>query len=245
MNPVKLTVVGCGDALGNAGRMNTCYHAQSGNVQFLIDCGATSLPAMQRQGIKPQELDAIVLSHFHGDHYGGLPFLLLHLVNYGQQKPLTVFSPPGCKQKLEQLLLLLYPGLDVFGKIDISFISYQPLRVMHGPHFSVEAFPVIHTPETLPHALRITFQNKIIAFSGDTGWTDELIAVASGADLFICECNFYQTRATGHINYLDLKQQNHRLTAKQILLTHFDREMLDRLDDVELPCAEDGKVIDV
>ena len=73
---MQLRFVGCGDAFGSGGRSNTCFHITGERVNFLIDCGASSLPALQRQAIARDAIDLVLITHFHGDHFGGLPFLL-------------------------------------------------------------------------------------------------------------------------------------------------------------------------
>ena len=74
---MQLRFVGCGDALGSGGRSHTCFHVTGKSANFLIDCGASSLPALKRLEIISDEIDLILITHFHGDHFGGLPFLLL------------------------------------------------------------------------------------------------------------------------------------------------------------------------
>ena len=76
--PMKLTVVGCGDAFGSGGRLQTCYHVELGDHRFLIDCGATSIIGLNRCGIDPNGIATIFISHLHGDHFAGLVWWLLH-----------------------------------------------------------------------------------------------------------------------------------------------------------------------
>jgi len=74
---MQVRFVGCGDALGSGGRFNTCFHITGARINFLIDCGASTLPSLKRLGIARDGIDLILITHFHGDHFGGLPFLLL------------------------------------------------------------------------------------------------------------------------------------------------------------------------
>ena len=243
METISLKVIGCGDAFGSGGQINTCFYVKGSRVELLIDCGATTLPALKKYGINTKQIDLIILSHFHGDHYGGLPFLLLDLDAYGQEKPLTIVSPPGCRERLKTLLNLLYPGSALLEKLTVDFIDYYPYKTVNSHHVTVNAFPVIHTPEALPHGFRINIQGMVISYSGDTGWTDTLIDLAADADLFICECNFFSKQMKGHMNYGVLNQNLHRLKAKKILLTHFGDEMLNNLGQVELDYAREGQII--
>ena len=68
---MKLTIAGCGDAFGSGGRLNTCFHLETAKATLLVDCGASAMPALKAQRLDPNGIDAIVLSHLHGDHFGG------------------------------------------------------------------------------------------------------------------------------------------------------------------------------
>lgn len=237
---MKLTVIGCGDAFGSGGRLNTCFYIRSENTGLLIDCGATSLPGLKLRGIEVEDIDAIVLSHFHGDHYGGVPFLLLDAMSRGRTKKISIISPPGGKERISALLDLLYPGTVVLPKLNIAFIEYTSTEDLNWDGLSLRAYPVIHSEAALPHGLRIKLNDKIICYSGDTSWTDVLFPLSDGADLFICECNFYDTVVKGHISYMELEPKLPQFNCKKILLTHFDTEMLEKMADLNVACAADG-----
>lgn len=237
---MKLKIIGCGDAFGSGGRLNTCFYVDAGSIKLLIDCGASSLPGLKHHGVPVSDIDAIVISHFHGDHYGGVPFLLLDAAIHGRKKKLSIISPPGGKQKISALLELLYPGTPVLEKLELEFLEYQSNEVLETENFSVQAFPVIHSEQALPHGLRLAIAGTVISYSGDTSWTDVLLPLSDQADLFICECNFFSTKAKGHLSYLELEKKLTGFTCKRLLLTHFDQEMLDRLGEVQVGWCRDG-----
>lgn len=245
MSVISFQVIGCGDAFGSGGQINTCFYVKGSSVQLLIDCGATTLPALKKYDISTAQIDLIILSHFHGDHYGGLPFLLLDLETYGQVKPLTIISPPGCRERVKTLLEMLYPGSAVLENLQVEFIDYFPDQTFYTHQISFNVFPVMHTPEALPHGIRIKIQGKVISYSGDTGWTDTLIDLSEDADLFICECNFFSKQVTGHLNYMQIQKNLPRLKHKKILLTHFGDEMFNNLQLVKLDYATEGQVIEL
>jgi ribonuclease BN (tRNA processing enzyme) len=87
---VTVTFAGSGDAFGSGGRFQACIHLRSAGPAgpVLLDCGATSLPALRRTGLDPQEIRAVFVSHLHGDHFGGLPFLILDGQFSGRTEPL-------------------------------------------------------------------------------------------------------------------------------------------------------------
>ena len=74
---MRVQFIGCGDAFGSGGRFNTCFHVEGIGANFLIDCGASSLIAMKQLPIDRTAIDLILLTHFHPDHFGGVPFSFL------------------------------------------------------------------------------------------------------------------------------------------------------------------------
>ncbi|WP_257670554.1 MBL fold metallo-hydrolase [Parapedobacter tibetensis] len=240
MSKVELTIIGCGDAFANGARMHTCFYIKASHCGLLLDCGASAVPGLKKYGVDSNDIDTIVISHFHGDHFGGIPFLLLEESLRQREKPLTIISPPTGRERITQLLNLLYPSSDVLGRLNLLFKTFIPGGMLQADHLEVCAFPVVHTEEAFPHGLRIGIGGKIISYSGDTEWTPVLIELARDADLFICECNFYDSAIKGHMNYMTLRAYDKQLTYKQILLTHFGAEMLQNLDQVRHACAEDG-----
>jgi len=92
--PVRVNFVGSGDAFGSGGRFQTCILVDGENTRFAIDFGASSLPALNAQGISHNTIDAILLTHIHGDHAGGIPFLLLDaMLGAKRDRPLTIAGP--------------------------------------------------------------------------------------------------------------------------------------------------------
>jgi ribonuclease BN (tRNA processing enzyme) len=243
---MKLTIIGAGDAFGSGGNMNTCFYLKTSNIQLLIDCGATSLVALKKQEIEPADLDFILISHLHGDHFGGLPFLLLDLFRNNRKKTLTVIGPNGIQEKSLALLELLYPGIQTDLNLDlIQFQEYHQGQILETDFFRLLAFPVIHSAPALPHGLKLYIEDKIIAFSGDTEWTDSLIELSNAADLFICECNFFEKEGRGHLNYKTIIQKQEELTCKHLLLSHLSEEALENKDQFQIPFAKDGMEITI
>ncbi|MEJ2880981.1 MBL fold metallo-hydrolase [Pedobacter sp. GR22-6] len=240
MGKISLQVIGCGDAFASGGQLHTCFYLKIGEKGVLIDCGATTLHGLKRYGIDPEDIDLIVISHLHGDHYGGIPFLLMDAAVKDRKKKLRIVTPDTGEARIKALLQLLYPGSDKTEKLPLEFLEYQANVPLNLGVLRLEAFPVIHSEAALSHGLRIQVGELVLSYSGDTCWTDALISLSEGADLFICECNFYDTKTPSHMNYLELRSNLPRLSMKQILLTHLSGEMLDRLDAIDLPVAKEG-----
>ncbi len=240
---VRLHFVGSGDAFGNGGRFQTCFWLEGGGESLLIDCGATSLTALKVAGAEPNEIACVVLTHLHGDHFGGLPFLVLDGQFRGRARPLTIAGPPGTRERVEAAMDLLFPGsVAARRRFDIEFVELAARRRTPVGPGVVTAIPV-EVPDTPACALRVEYGGRVIAYSGDTAWTDELIELASGADLFVAEAYFFDRSVPFHLDYATLLANRDRLDCARIVLTHMSPEMLARQSEAAFECAHDGMVV--
>ena len=108
---MRVTVIGCGDAFGSAGRGNACFRLDLGGAILAVDFGCTALTGWRAGGFSPDEIDAVAISHLHGDHFGGLPFLLLaRQYELASAKPLLIVGPPGTSDALGRAIQALFPG---------------------------------------------------------------------------------------------------------------------------------------
>ena len=241
---MELLILGCGDAFGSGGRLQTSFLLQTGESNILIDCGATTLSALHKHDLTSEDIDAVLITHFHGDHYGGLPFLLMEAAKrYKRKRDLTISGPEGLQERLEKLLPMLYPGSeDVFDAFPIHYKTYsnKKLQILG---IGVEAWEVKHSPESLPHGLRISVGEKILAFSGDTTWHENLVPISKGADLFICECNLWDGDSPAHLSWKQLQKHLPKLSAKEIRLTHVSEEVLGKQQELPLKILSDGERI--
>jgi ribonuclease BN (tRNA processing enzyme) len=239
MQSPRLHVVGCGDAFCSGGRYHTCFLLQLEQQTMLIDCGATAVHALRQQGQVLDEIDQIVISHTHGDHFGGVPFFLLDAQFSSRRKrPLALFGPPGFERRILAAIDALFPGLGGFSwRFPLRFVELSADREVIAGEAVIRAFEVDHDAGSPALALRLTVGAKVLAFSGDTSWTEILIDVAEGADLFLCECHSYAP-ARDHIDWLTLTGHRRALNAKRIILTHLSPSMLDRQNDLSAPGFE-------
>jgi ribonuclease BN (tRNA processing enzyme) len=121
----------------------------------------------------------------------------------------------------------------------------QPGREEVIDGIGVLAFRVPHQVRDVSLGLKISHGGKTLLFSGDSAWTDQFVAHARGADLFLCECCFFERDTPNHMNYRKLEENLSRLECKNILLTHLGEEMLARKEEVRLRLAEDGMVVEI
>jgi ribonuclease BN (tRNA processing enzyme) len=242
MGNLDVTFLGSGDAFGSGGRLQTCMHVDAGSTRFLIDCGTTALIAMRRYGVDPNEIDLIVISHLHGDHFGGLPFLILDGQFGRRTKPMRIAGPPGTRARLDAAMEVFFPGST---KVERKF-AVEVTELTDGAETGlgdvrVTPYQVTHPCGAPPFALRMAVAGKTICYSGDTEWTDALIVAARHADLFVAEAYFWDRKVKFHLDFATLWAQREAIGAKRLIVTHMSPDMLGRL--AELPCeyAEDGK----
>lgn len=244
---MKLHVLGCGDAFGSGGRNQSAYLLDAGGRMILLDCGATTLPRMKRSGFDPVALDAVLLSHLHGDHFGGLPFLLIeYLYQSARALPLIVAGPPGTEECVRKLFRVMYGGSDgSIEKLPIEFLTLQPdeRRIIAG--VEVFAFPVPHQRDRVSLALKVSQADKQLLFSGDSAWTEAFVEHSAGVDLFLCECSFYDSQPARHLDYQTLRRNLPRLRCKRLILTHLGDDMLARRRELEVDTAQDGMEIEI
>jgi ribonuclease BN (tRNA processing enzyme) len=215
MADVSVTFLGSGDAFGSGGRFQTCILVTSSTTRFLLDCGASSLIAMKKQGISPATIEAILVTHLHGDHFAGIPFFILDAQFSRREAPLLIAGPSGIQTRVRDAMEVLFPrSSETVQRFPLTFVelpSSMPLQV--GP-VRVTAEPVVHFCGAPPYALRIECAGRTIAYSGDTEWTETLVKVSAGADLFICEAYFFDKKMRFHLDYQSLLAQEKKLSCK-------------------------------
>jgi len=241
---VKVRFLGSGDAFGSGGRFQTCIHLESGGAQVLVDCGASSLIAMRRFGVDPVAIDAVILSHLHGDHFGGVPFLILDGQFTGRTRPLVVVGPPGVEARVREAMEVFFPGSSrIERRFDVRYAELADRVTLPLGSISVTPFGVVHASGAPPFALRVAGDEKIVAYSGDTEWTDSLIDAARGADLFIAEAYFFDKTVRFHLDLATLLRHRARLDCRRLIVTHMSEDMLQRRDGLDVETADDGKVV--
>jgi ribonuclease BN (tRNA processing enzyme) len=244
---MQLRFVGCGDAFGSGGRFNTCFHATGEQANFLIDCGASSLLALKRLDIAPNSIDLILITHFHGDHFGGLPFLLLDAQFTRRTRPLVIAGPAGIKTRLAQVMEALFENSSrTKQRFELSIVALNPHETRTFGAVEVTPFAVQHGSSGGPFlAYRVEAEGRIIAYSADTEWTETLIDAARGADLFIAESYFYDRVVKNHLSLKTLEAHLPKIEAKRLILTHMSDDMLGRLDRLAYTAASDGMVVEL
>jgi ribonuclease BN (tRNA processing enzyme) len=244
---MKLRFVGSGDAFGSGGRYNTCFHVTGERVNFLVDCGASSLPALRSQGIVRDDIDLVLITHFHGDHFGGVPFLLLDAQFTRRTRPLVIAGPKGIGLRLTQLREAMFENSSKREqRFELRVVELKPEVTANFGAVAVTPFAVVHGDSGGPFlGYRIEIEGRIIAYTGDTEWTEALIGLGRDADLFISEAYTFERPVKNHLSLKTLEARLGEIRPKRLILTHMSDDMLGQLDTLAHESASDGLVIDV
>lgn len=241
----EIVFVGTSDAFGAGGRRQSAILLRAGSGTTLIDCGATTGSGLDAIGVPRDEIETILVSHFHGDHFGGIPLLLLAALYEDERKhPLRIAGPPGIERRVHALADAM--GHEIRGRpwpFDIRFEELPPGRDLELGPACVRSFETHHFPDAVPHGLVIESSGRRVAYSGDTGWFDALPRQVAGADLFICECTYHSFDFDYHLNHRQLVEHRDQFDVGRMVLTHLGAEMVEHRGASEFETADDGLVV--
>jgi ribonuclease BN (tRNA processing enzyme) len=238
-----LHFVGSGDAFGSGGRLQTCLCLSGGGPTVLIDCGASSLIGLKRDGIDSNEIDLVALTHLHGDHFGGLPFLILDGQFRHRSQGLVICGPPGTEGRVRATMEVMFPGsTGVSRSFSLRYVELLARVPMNFGPATITGYPVVHASGAIPFALRLEYGGRTIAYSGDTEWCEGLVDCAAGADIFVCEAYHHDKSVRYHLDYATLSRFRDRLACPRIVLTHMSQSMLEQSLELDagLELAHDG-----
>lgn len=244
---LRVTFLGAGDAFSSGGRCMAAYLVEASNATLLLDCGATTLLALKSKGLNADAVDAVVLSHLHGDHFAGIPFLFVeYMYNRKRTRPLIVAGPVGTRERVLAVFRGMYKELSTRPMpFETIYIELEPDRATEIAGCRVLPFRVPHQEDDVSLGVRVEADGRSVLYSGDTGWTEALVEQARRANLFICECCYFETRVDFHLDYPRIAANRARFECDRLILTHIGQEVLSRLPEVTEEVAEDGLVVEV
>ncbi|HCF59048.1 MAG TPA: hypothetical protein DFS52_13780 [Myxococcales bacterium] len=244
--PAKLTVMGSADAFNSAGRGSPCHLVEDDLGAFCVDFGPTALMELKRRRFAPERLDAVFLTHLHGDHFGGLHLLLIDAQYRAfRERPLTICGPRGTERHIEAWYKLAYGRSGERRQFETLYRELAPGEQTEVLGRRVQTFRALHkVPRDGALQLRISTGGAVLAFTGDSAWTDELPALAAGADVLVSECTELHGMLTEqHLSWQVLRPRFDSLEARRIVLAHLGPEMrraAHRLEAPRVVIADDG-----
>jgi ribonuclease BN (tRNA processing enzyme) len=247
---MRLITLGTGNAFAERGRFHSAVAIRTGRQTVLVDCGPCIMPVLQRAGIKPEEIDAILVTHLHGDHIGGLPMLLLdYQYRSHRKRPLLVVGPAQCAARLEALARLMFKEVArEHRRFQVIYQRIAPrseVRMRGG--IRVRAFRMKHTNREQSLGYRIESAGRAVAITGDTNWCPSIAQMSQGADLLLTDCTYFDLAISVHLSYTRLLKHESEIGAQRVVLTHVGDDLLKNRAKIRRRhhIAEDGEQFEI
>jgi len=248
MGSPLIQFLGTGNAFNGDGRGTQSILVTPGSASpFLVDLGPNSLQAMVRFDVDWKRIDRLFVTHLHGDHTAGWPFLLLNMVIMDRRsRPFDIFGPVGVRGCLEGLASLCFGDVLERQAFDVRYHEV-PVRTQEkldgGFGMTFDLVPMEHHASSVGYRFHV--DDTTLAVTGDTAWCDNLETLGQGSDLLIMECSSVRQEAPGHLWLGELRERRERLGSGKVVLVHLTDAVAEELARDPLPdlvAAYDGMI---
>lgn len=197
------------------------YPVGSGRFRLLLDCGFTAPPLVWRTGLGPNAPEAIWISHFHGDHFLGIPALLVRAWEEGRRGPLTFLGQRGVEEAVDKALEVAYSGFGNRIHYPVHFVEIEPGHGLELLGLGFESGESDHSRRNL--SLRLQVGASAFFYSGDGGITPQTRSLARGCRLMIQEAFSLKTPIPGHGTAVDALEAARAADVPTLALVHIQR----------------------
>jgi ribonuclease BN (tRNA processing enzyme) len=241
---VNVKLLGTGSSTFTANRLPSSCIVETDRGKFLIDVGPSVVRRLLEYDYSLNNIDAIILTHFHPDHTVDLATFLFSC-NYGgppRTKPLIIIGGSGIKEFMERMTLL-YPWITPADYELKTTALPQGTQTLNG--ISIETAPVNHREESI--AVRLEENGKGFVYSGDMDHSPSFAELIRSSDVVVAECTYPVQKEKGHLNLAALSRLIDCTRSRQVILTHLDPQW----DAFHAPLpepfllGEDGMEIDI
>jgi len=218
---MEILFLGVGEAC-DEGHPNTSLHVTTGKgTCFLLDCGFTTPHLYFALHPQADELDAVWISHFHGDHFFGIPLLFVRLWEMGREKPLIIAGQDGVKEKVLSAMELAYPGFMDKLQYRLLFEETDPKQDVKIADTYWRTAENIHSQPSF--SVRIDDGKHRLFYSGDGRPTAESQALAKGCDLLVHESFWLDKEVRNHGNVMSSIAFARKAGAPHLAFVHLER----------------------
>ncbi len=254
---IKVVILGSGTCVPSLKRSSCSIFIQSDSIKLLADIGAGTMRRLLEAGVHINDISHLFISHFHPDHTGELASFLFSAkypkLTRSKENPLTILAGKGFNLFFEKLKMLYGSWVELDPEIfRIIELSTEQTDTYMIKDINITSIPVSHNQESI--ALKLETKEKSIVYSGDTDYCENLITIATNADLFICESALPDSlKVDNHLSPSSAGRTATKANVKKLVLTHFYPEC-DKTDiakecrttyDGDLVLAEDLMVINM
>lgn len=239
MDDIALTFIGVGNAFASGG---ACWNGFLVNDRILFEAPPQALMSVQRAGVNPNDIDVVFISHHHGDHFYGLPMLMLWWKWMGRTKPVRIIAPPETERIARDIARETFPWLFEL-TYELTWIEARPGEVIDLPGLRVTPHEMIHDDRInlcLGYASEIG--GRKLGYTGDTVYCEGVEALARWSEILVSECASVNKNPV----HMDLTNDIPRVRAllpesSHLILTHMDPEVAAAKDLPGILIAEDQK----
>ena len=252
MATCELVFLGTGTAFHTDGRGSQCVLVRPARGRpFLVDIGPTALAAAARYGVGLGEVERVFVTHLHGDHTAGWPFLLLEQrFLHARRAPLAAHGPAGLRATLDGLSRLCYGAvLDPAAlgfELAVHELPVAPAERLVAGRLAFDVLPMDHDPSSLGY--RFELGGTALGVSGDTRFCPNLERLAGSCDVLLVECTTLAVEPHAHVSLAELRERRARLRAGRVVLVHLPDAVAASLARDPLPgviAAHDGLVLEI
>lgn len=218
---MKLTFLGTGEAC-DPNRLNTSLLLETGSDYHLLDCGFTVPHAFFDHCHDPEKLKTLWISHFHGDHFFGVPLLLLRLWEMGRKGPLHIIMGLPAEEKIWTALELAYPNFQKRLQFPVRFTQLPPGEKFSYRDLHYMSAGTIHSQPSF--ALKIKKEEKSFYYSGDGRATREGKELMQGCDLIVHEAFTLEDKLESHGSIASCLSLQIKSDCNTMALVHLARE---------------------
>lgn len=222
---LELSFLGSGDAFTHGGRYWSSFLL---NRRYLFEAPPTVLPHLKRLGVPLTDIEAVFITHFHGDHFLGLPFLFLeYLYQTPRHYDLHIVGPPGVQRVVEQLADIAFSTpADADVAYQRLYLEADPEREQAVASVRFQAVPMKHATTRLKSfGYRLKIGKNVLAYTGDTELCEEIFTLAAGADVLVLDCSYAESGGPEHMGFPEVLEVRKRLPPSTIIvLTHMEAE---------------------
>lgn len=224
MHGFELTFIGSGNAFSPGG---LCCNGFLLDRKILFEAPPQSLSSLATVDMDPNEIEAVVLSHHHGDHFLGLPFLLLHWKWKGRTRPVRIVGPRGTQALATDIAEKVFPGV-LNQSYGIDWAEAEPGRILCVDGLELDPITVFHDDElsaTLGYAMR--YHGRRLAYTGDTRMCDGVLDMARHAEVLVSECASRDANIPIHMNLVDDMPKVRQVLPQgaKLILTHISPDV--------------------
>jgi ribonuclease BN (tRNA processing enzyme) len=214
---MKLTILGSGTCVPSLRRSAPGYLLEVSDRQIIVECGNGTLRQLERAGKGYKEIDAILITHTHPDHFSDLLAILHALMGtpgFTREKGLSIIGPPGFKRTYECCITSILRKPKTFtvdvkeaeGKIDLGYLHVLTTKTIHSEN-SI--------------AYRFEGEGKSVVFTGDCDYDERLVALSMNAGLLVIDCSFPNAlKVSGHLSAKECGVVARKAKVGRVLLSH-------------------------